>query len=402
MKFQQLAIAVALSATSVSTSAVSPWGVTRSICSIGRSFGIPSRHPCHSPAAITSSSSTSSNSGLLSVPRGGADSATVADAAATTETLSAGGGGGDERSLEEKVRDAMKKYGLDPDAPPAAGEGAADDDDGDAAGAEMNTDNCEGGVCEIPQQQQDEVKVEAAEKIMEPQTEEDINAMADRITAELDVDRQIVLAALGATATGEGEQRRVDETLARELILAERDAIRGVTEDCDEVKQLVSEGHDALLSRRALAFTDMNVDDARAILVADEEDEELDKQREEEARAAYEEEQARLKLREEMEAKQVAEANMKEIKVDAGFDPTQPAGGAGMDAAAAAGLGLGGAAGADNAAAAAAKPPGMPGPAKKEDVVFDITTDQIQDIIMESPVPVLLDARCLCRLVRSL
>ena len=81
----------------------------------------------------------------------------------------------------------------------------------------------------------DEVQAEAAGGPMEPQTEEDINAMADRITAELDVDRQIVLAALGATATGEDEQRRVDEALARELILAERDAIRGVTEDCDEV-----------------------------------------------------------------------------------------------------------------------------------------------------------------------
>ena len=156
------------------------------------------------------------------------------------------------------------------------------------------------------------------------------------------------------------------------------------------MKQLVSEGHDALLSRRALAFTDMNVDDARAILVADEEDELLDKQREEEARAAYEEEQARLKLREEMEAKHAAEANMKEIKVDAGFDPTRPAGAAGMNDVAAAGLGLGGAAGANNAAAAS-KPAGMPGPAKKEDVVFDISTDQIQEIIMESPVPVLLD-----------
>ena len=131
MKFQQLAIALALSATS--TSAVSPWGVARSISS-HRTFGIPSHYP-RSPAAITSSSSaTSSNSVVLSVPRGGADS-TVADApppppppvadAATTETLSAEVGGGDERSLEEKVRDAMKKYGLDPDAPPAAAEADA-------------------------------------------------------------------------------------------------------------------------------------------------------------------------------------------------------------------------------------------------------------------------------------
>ena len=91
-----------------------------------------------------------------------------------------------------------------------------------------------------------------------------------------------------------------------------------------------------------------------------------------------------------MEAKREAEANMKEIKVDANFDPTQPAPGAGGMNAAAAGLGLGGATG-TAANSQGAKPDGMPGPAKKEDVVFDITTDQIQEIIMESPVPVLLD-----------
>ena len=126
----------------------------------------------------------------------------------------------------------------------------------------------------------------------------------------------------------------------------------------------------------------MQIEDARAILLAEQEDEQAEK----EAQAAYEEEQARLRLREEMEAKKEAEANMKEIKVDANFDPTQPAPGAGGMSAAAAGLGMGGASG-----ASATKPDGMPGPAKKEDVVFDITTDQIQEIIMESPVPVLLD-----------
>ena len=150
------------------------------------------------------------------------------------------------------------------------------------------------------------------------------------------------------------------------------------------MKQLVSEGHDPLLSRRALAFADMQIDDARAILLAEQEDEQAEK----EAQAAYEEEQARLRLREEMEAKKEAEANMKEIKVDANFDPTQPAAGAGGMSAASAGLGLGmGGASANTST----KPDGMPGPAKKEDVVFDVTTDQIQEIIMESPVPVLLD-----------
>lgn len=33
----------------------------------------------------------------------------------------------------------------------------------------------------------------------------------------------------------------------------------------------------------------------------------------------------------------------------------------------------------------------MPPPAKKEDVVFEATTDQIQELVLESPVPVLVD-----------
>mmetsp|Transcript_2622 Transcript_2622/g.7696 ORF Transcript_2622/g.7696 Transcript_2622/m.7696 type:complete len:475 (+) Transcript_2622:267-1691(+) len=363
MKFQHLAIALALSTAAPSASAAgitsstysSPWG-----CGAATRRAFFSRSISVAPSTCTGTTLTSTSSDLLNrVPRGGADSTIAEDVTSDSATT------GEEKSLDEKVREAMKKYGLNPDVDVPVDD---DDDDDDVASTEMN---CEDGVCEMPSQQVS-------------QTEEDINDMADRIAAELGVDRQIVMAALGATATGEGDYRRVNETLARELIVAERDAISGVTEDCDEVMQLVSEGHDPLLSRRALAFADMQIDDARAILLAEQEDE----QAEREAQAAYEEEQARLRLREEMEAKKVAEANMKEIKVDANFDPTQPAAGAGGMNTATAGLGLG----MDGASAkASTKPDGMPGPAKKEDVVFDITTDQIQEIIMESPVPVLLD-----------
>ena len=204
MRFQQLALGLALSAIPPSAAAASdvswsshasPWGI-----GIARSRAFSSK-------SITASTSTFSR-----VPRGGADSTAAEDATGTSAGVD-----GEEKSLDEKVREAMKKYGLNPDV-----EVPADDDDEDDVGStEMN---CEGGVCEIPSS-----KEEA------PQTEEDINEMADRIADELDVDRQIVMAALGATASGEGDYRRVDETLARGLIVAERDAISGVTEDCDEV-----------------------------------------------------------------------------------------------------------------------------------------------------------------------
>ena len=216
MKFPHLAIALALSAVPPSASAATV--IIPLPYSTPRGFGGATRRAFSSrsnAATAAAATSTSTWSDLLNqVPRGGADSTTVAEDAATDSAAA-----GEEKSLDEKVREAMKKYGLNPDV-----EVPADDDDdneeGDVASTEMN---CEGGVCEIPSEQA-------------PQTEENINDMTDRIATELDVDRQIVLAALGATATGEGDHRRVDEALARELIMAERDAISGVTEDCDEVR----------------------------------------------------------------------------------------------------------------------------------------------------------------------
>ena len=217
MKFPHLAIALVLSAVPPSASAAT--GISPLAHSPPQGFGGATRRAFSSrsnaAAAAAAATSTSTRSDLLNrVPRGGADSTTVAEDVASDSAAA-----GEEKSLDEKVREAMKKYGLNPDV-----EVPADDDDDneedDVASTEMN---CEGGVCEIPPEQA-------------PQTEEDINDMTDRVATELDVDRQIVLAALGATATGEGDHRRVDEALARELIVAERDAISGVTEDCDEVR----------------------------------------------------------------------------------------------------------------------------------------------------------------------
>lgn len=216
MKFPHLAIALALSAVPPSASAATV--IIPLPYSTPRGFGGATRRAFSSrsnAATAAAATSTSTWSDLLNqVPRGGADSTTVAEDAATDSAAA-----GEEKSLDEKVREAMKKYGLDPDVEIPADDGDDNEED-DVASTEMN---CEGGVCEIPSEQA-------------PQTEEDINDMTDRIATELDVDRQIVLAALGATATGESDHRRVDEALARELIVAERDAISGVTEDCDEVR----------------------------------------------------------------------------------------------------------------------------------------------------------------------
>ena len=131
---------------------------------------------------------------------------------------------------------------------------------------------------------------------------------------------------------------------------------------------LVSEGHDKTLSRRALAFADMNIEVARAILIADEEDAKA----EEEATAAA---VAAEKKRIAEEEKKKHESEMKTVTVDANFDPTK----AGQAATSIPPLPV------------KQPPQGAPKPAKKEDVIFQATSSNIQQLVLESPVPVLLD-----------
>jgi hypothetical protein len=124
-----------------------------------------------------------------------------------------------------------------------------------------------------------------------------------------------------------------------------------------KVKQLVNEGYeDTFMVRRALAFADNNIEDARAILLA----EKLDQ--EEEERSARQ--QASLEPE-----------PMKTVTVDANFDPAT----------------IGVTPSPAKAPAPASAPDAMPPPAKKQEVVFEATTAQIQELVIESPVPVLLD-----------
>ena len=149
-----------------------------------------------------------------------------------------------------------------------------------------------------------------------------------------------------------------------------------------KVELLVKEGHDAFLSRRALAFADGNLEDARAILVADEMDAEREKE-EEEAKSKESpaspsvDDDVLAQLRKEKEEKQKEEkkqppkSEFKTVSVNADFDPT--------------------AGGISQPAPAPQNPGGVPPPAKKSDVVFEATAAQIQELVLESPVPVLVD-----------
>ena len=243
---------------------------------------------------------------------------------------------GEEMSLDEKVHAAMRKLGLEqPDA---------------------TNDECEGGVCPVP------ATTAAAADGEHRITEGSLVECAAEIAKSMNVDKSLAMAALGATvARGANNERTYSETAARAMIQYELDLIETIPEDSEQVQQLVSEGNDSFMSRRALAFAEMNMEDARAILLADAEDE----------REANEAEAAHQQQLQQTEAPPVKTEPFKTVAVDANFDPTKI--------------------GTEGAAAAPPTPTGAPKPAKKSDVVFEATTAQIQELVLESPVPVLLD-----------
>jgi thiol-disulfide isomerase/thioredoxin len=235
----------------------------------------------------------------------------------------------DETSLDDKVQAAMKKLGLS---------SPVEDDEGD----------CPDGVCALPSQNNDE--------------EEDVdpNVLADQIAKDMNVDSRLVMAAIGATLTQGGS---CNEDAARAMIKTELDQVARVREDSPQVQELVKEGFDLFLSRRALAFADNNMQDARAILLADQMDEEEEE----------EEEKIKTRLREEAKQKASAKPDMVEVKTD--FDPTV------LPAATSPKL-----------QTQNQPPEGMPKPAQKQDVVFEIQeVKDIQQLVLESPVPILLD-----------
>lgn len=272
-----------------------------------------------------------SRTALVLFPRGGdVDSAVVTeDENVATQDVSAI----DEESLDDRVSAAMKRLGLEVEEEEGLNTEASDD-----------ASNCEGGVCTIPENTNASTETDD-----QPVTQQDIDKIADTISTEMNVPKDIVLAAIYSTFHND----QVNEEAARSMVQAEVSAIANVAEDSPEVQQLVSEGFDVFFARRSLAFSGMDIDNARAILIADAEDEEAEIEAQQQAAAA--------------EAAAKEEPKMKTVTVDypTNFDPVAPA----------------------------PKPQEQkpPPPAKKEDVIFECTSEDIQKLVIESPVPVLLD-----------
>ena len=278
-----------------------------------------------------------------------------------------------ELTLDEKVHAAMKRLGLDPpsassttvgdETPPNAvedkREGVSNTEilSPDTTSASLdrnNSDNCTDGVCEIPQQSiENNTPVDATENQKDP------SELADIISKTMNVDLNMAWAALGATSLAtENNMRIYNEQAACDMIKMELDMISQIQEDSTDVQLLVAEGYDTFYVRRALAFAERNVDDARAILLADKMDEE-----EEAAAEAAKIKEANKAAR--MEEKKQVEASFKTVNVDANFDPTK--------------MGT--------------KEPDAPLPkaAPRDSVIFEASAAQIQELVLESPVPVLLD-----------
>jgi thioredoxin-like negative regulator of GroEL len=267
--------------------------------------------------------------------RGGESSASDTTAATATDAEE------QEPSLDEKVYAAMKKLGMNsPDE---------EQDEGD----------CKDGVCPMPGQETGATEQAAATTTIQL---EEINPyeLADTISKDMNLDSRLVMAAIGATSTfGAQNERIYNEQAARAMIQTELDLIANIPTDSPDVQELVQEGFDPFLSRRAVAFAEQNMDDARAILIADQMDEEEDQQQEDE------EEAVRAQLRAEQ-----ADKKLDMVEVKSNFDPTAL----------------------PTTPKPKAKPPqAQPKPAARESVIFEATTAQIQELVLESPVPVLLD-----------
>jgi thioredoxin 1 len=298
---------------------------------------------------------STSNSLLARYPRGG--DGQVIDIDQDVAPPSAAATAQEEESLDDRVFAAMRRLGLGGEDTMVAPESIKHHEDtaNDVSPPPVEPAgmDCEGGVCTIH-----ENPASNSKEIIQPSTQEEIYAIAERIATEMLVPRDIVLAAIYSSFSGNDNNRQLNEAAARSIIQAEIDAITGVSENCAEVKQLVEEGYkDIFFVRRSLAFSEMNVDDARAILEADREDEEAE----------------RNSTHAMMEAEQ-SKSEMRTVTVDypKDFDPL---------------------------ASGVARPPQPKHeemeepitPAKKEEVIFEGTAEDLQKLVFESPVPVLLD-----------
>lgn len=270
--------------------------------------------------------------------RGGESNRSTANSVMPSEQTKTETDKSEEPSLDDKVLAAMKKLGI-----PIPSQ-ATDD----FASTEFSVQSND-GVCLVP------TELETASNI-------DVRLgpaeIADRIANDMNVNVRLSMAAVSASATLEEGGHKYSEAAARKIIQQELDIIASNPADSEHVKTLKEEGFDDFFARRALAIVENNLEDARAILIADQMD-------------AEQEEHERQRLQDDKE--------LEFVEVEADFDPTK--------------LPIGRADTSSNVAAQSvtATTNNIPKAVSKDSVVFEASTAQIQELVLESPVPVLLD-----------
>ena len=181
---------------------------------------------------------------LVSFPRGGGDG-TLAPIAPTEDATTHSSRVDDvakktarEKSLDDRVNAAMRRLGLGDDLHKSS----------ESQQSEKNGMNCEGGVCTLEQSTSapsaacDERKFDDSNTVAKTDAskidetgQQDMYEIADRISSDMSVPKEIAMAAISASFLGMGDERRIDEEAARSIVRAEVDAIRNVPEDCEEV-----------------------------------------------------------------------------------------------------------------------------------------------------------------------
>lgn len=286
--------------------------------------------------------------------RGGGD---VEETTVASQSTSGDENHSEEEDFHSRVQRAMAKLGLETPA--------ADD--------QNSGDECEGGVCSIPDKEtspvmdtvqepgeESKLTIDDIMTITKPDDDATLETKAKSIMERSDVSYNIAMAALVGNA---GEVDR-----AVEYLQYEKDLISSIDEDSPEIRDLVGSGFSADESRRALALTEGDVDNARAILIAEAED----AAEEEKAQANFERQQeeaerAHKATEEAMMARMAPKPKpTPTVTIPSNFDPTA----------------LG-----NNQFAS--KPNAQPVP--KEDLIFDVSASNLFEKVIASPEPVLLD-----------
>ena len=252
-------------------------------------------------------------------------------------------------------------------------------------------------------------------------------AMAQRMAHDLQADEDLVWAALGATSTLEPSSRNSNSTSsnstssssssnkrriyhedqARLVVQQELKRLAQVPDDSPALAQLIEEGFDPFLARRALALTDSNLPNARAILHAEwdnnniEEEEEMEKEekqataaaaaRQQPSQVSSEEPKKQPEEEEENEEPERPTPLMQTVEVQTNFDPTKMDDRASSSVRSTLPISSSKASPLPAAGGASSSSSSPPQPAHKADVVFEATAAHIHELVLESPVPVLLD-----------